>query len=153
MSIEKERLWLVKASLLVTGTTFAFFAVAPFVLSFPMDGEEAIRQIQIVMPVFTGFLTTFVVYVVQTGGASSDGETSETRPLLSLVVRWPVYLLSTVLVIIILAFWFSNSTHGAPGGGMTLDQFSWFVSALMTLMSITSGVLVVSLFQKTVNER
>ena len=73
MGKEAARVWLVKASLIVTTLTFVFFIVAP-AFNFPLSFGEAIRLLEIVAPVFLGYLgsaTQFLFLKDRRAGKSS----------------------------------------------------------------------------------
>ena len=71
MGVRTIREWLVLSSLLLTGTGlvfFVFFSLAP-ALGFPLEYRQSLRVLEIIFPVFAGYLgsTTLFVFKVEQG--------------------------------------------------------------------------------------
>jgi len=57
MTILFARRWLILASLIVSGLVFLFVILAP-VLGYPLTWDQALRIVELIVPVFFGYLGT-----------------------------------------------------------------------------------------------
>ena len=60
MTVFEARRWIIVASLVIAGAAFSFFVIAP-VLGYPLRFSQAMSILQIVFPVFLGYLACFAV--------------------------------------------------------------------------------------------
>jgi len=144
VDLDAERIWVVKASLLLAGATFAFFVAAPGLLKYPLDFDQSIRILQIVLPVFVGYLGLATAFVFQNTVRSTNVYSNSS--LIRLLLRGPIYVYSLGIVVVISVFWQTNLPGGAPASGMTIDQLAWLVSALVGLLAATTGLIVTKIF-------
>jgi len=73
--MDANRLWVIKARLLILGISFIFFVIARPAFNFPMIYDETIRVLQIIFPVFVGYLGIGAAYLTQptdTARATAD---------------------------------------------------------------------------------
>ena len=141
--MQSERLWLIAADLLITGFIILFFLVAP-VCGYPLTYEEAYQVMQIVFPVFVGYLATAVAFVVRP--AAEQTLTSERLKVLRLLLRGPLVLFGSAIIVVWIVFGVSNSRFGAPNSGMSLKVFSNLHTALLSILAATTGGLIAFLF-------
>jgi hypothetical protein len=141
--MQSERLWLLSADLVLTGAVIVFFVVAP-VFGYPLTYDESYQVMQIVFPVFVGYLATAVAFVVR---PVADQQIDENRrKVLRILIRGPVVLFSVGIVIVWIVFGVSNSRFGIAGAGMTLRVFSNLHTALLAILAATTGGLIAFLF-------
>ena len=94
MTPTEARTWIIKASLLVYGCVFVFFAVAP-ALQFPLKYADAINVMKIIVPIFASYLGAATLFVI------SGQELEDTEPrseMLGVLAKWPVVLFGIALV-------------------------------------------------------
>jgi hypothetical protein len=138
-----------KASLAVTGAILLFFIVAP-VFGYPLEASEARRFIQLVLPVFVGYLGSATYFVFGATGVAdapplSGGMAASTY--LSLLIRGPVVIWAIVSAAAVLAFGFANRLDASPGSfKMSVDDLSYLFTATLSLLTATTGVAVAYLF-------
>lgn len=147
--MDAERLWILKASFAVLGVTFVFFVIARPMLSFPMLYDEIVRVLQIIVPVFGGYIGIGAAYVSQVNrpaAATAAAPNPHERDILRLLLRAPVYGAAVGMVVLIGAFWWSNRHDAAPGGGMSIDNFCWFLALLMGVLAASTSLIVTRLF-------
>lgn len=147
--MDADRLWIVKASLLFLGTSFIFFVIARPLFNFPMLFDEVIRILQIIFPVFVGYLGLGAAYLTHSSGKVATQQSFEPNSvaLARLLLRGPVYLIAVCTAALISGFWISNLPSSKPGAGMSIDTFSWLLSLLMGLLAASSGLVVNQLFR------
>lgn len=147
MTVENARTWLITASLLITGGCFLFFILAP-TFSYPIDSDQSVRILQIIIPVFIGYLgsATYFVFNNQTtsGNLSFQGNSKQVK----LLIQGPVYLFCIGLVAILIVFWKGNSASAPPGAGMEIDGLATWVTVLLSILTVTTNVIVAYLFSQ-----
>jgi hypothetical protein len=151
--MDEERIWIVRVSLFVLAGCFAFFITAPVLLGFPLDAAkgEVTRVLQIVTPVFVAYLaaaTAFLFVPEEQRRVAPIGDANQ-RHMFRLLTRGPVIIASGGLALASGVFWFSNRHSGPPGSGMSLDQYCWYISALLAVMATTTGIIVGKIFPGT----
>jgi len=148
--MDANRLWVIKASLLILGISFIFFVIARPAFNFPMLYDETIRVLQIIFPVFVGYLGIGAAYLTQptdTARATADQPFQKHQEAVArLLLRGPIYLIAFCTLALVAAFWLSNVPSARPGAGMSIDNFCWFLSLLMGLLAASSGLVVTRLF-------
>lgn len=151
MSGREAQLFLVKASLALSGGSLAFSILAPALGGFyPIAWEDATRLIQVLLPPFFAHLGTashFLFSKAERATRVRDGQ------LLSLLTRGPIYVFAGVLVTVIAAYGITNRPEAAPGSGMTIDTFAMFVSAMQGLLAVTTGVMFNYLFPTSAQQK
>jgi uncharacterized membrane protein YidH (DUF202 family) len=144
MSVYHARRWLIGASLIAAGSAFCFFMLAP-VLGYPLRHSQAQSVLQIVLPVFLGYLGAATQFVFQKTPSPEDAFTIS--PTMSLLVRGPIALFLGMIAVAIFAFGYSNRLSAPPGEeGMSVDQLSTAVTAATGLLAVTTNVVVAYLF-------
>ena len=147
MTVENARTWLILASLLITGGCFLFFILAP-VFSYPISSDQSVRILQIIIPVFIGYLGS-ATYFVFNNQTSSENLTFQGNSLqVKLLIKGPVYLFCVGLVAILIVFWKGNSANASPGDGMAIDGLATWVAVLLSILTVTTNVIVAYLFSK-----
>jgi hypothetical protein len=146
-SIVAIQTWLIQVSLVMTGTVFVFLVAAPAV-GYPLEYAQAFRIMQILLPVFVGYLGSAATYLLnKSRSAQKVGALSSQ---LVLVIRGPIYVFALGLVSSFAAFGYTNRASAAPGVGMSVDALTTAIAALLALLSATTGAAVSYLFYRRV---
>ena len=140
MTTDSARMWITAASLSATGVFFLFFASAP-ALGYPLTFDQSFRLLQILLPVFRGYLGSATMFLVKTSGAKHDPGSSVQGPLFGLLIRWPIIIFSIILIAILGVFGYSNRAAATAGTGMSIDTLSAAFSAMLGLLAATTGAL------------
>lgn len=143
MTVFQARKWLIIASLGVATTSFAFFILAP-VFGFPLRFSQAITILQIIFPVFLGYLGAATQFVFQR--TSTAASAVKARPMMELLVKGPVIVFCIMVTVAIIAFGYSNRASAAMGEGMSVDFLAGVVTAALGLLAVTTNVIVAYLF-------
>jgi hypothetical protein len=146
MDVHGARKWLIYASLVATLLAFLFFLIAP-VLGFPLTFEQSLRLLELVVPVFLGYLGTSTRFLVRGTRARSANRSSRAyTELLAILVRGPVIVFSISFAGALIAFGVSNDSSAPPGAGMSLDTLAVIFTAELGLLTATTSLLVPALF-------
>ena len=148
MTIHKARVWLVNASLATTATVFVFFLIAP-TIGYPLTFEQSIRLIEIILPVFFGYIGTATNFIFGAKYNEPADDTNNISELLGILVRGPVIVFSLACIAALTAFGISNGENASPGSGMSLDVLAGVLAAALGLLTISTSALVISLFPAT----
>jgi hypothetical protein len=144
MNIPMARRWLVAASLSITGFMLLFSVTAP-ALNYPLEYAQSLRLMEIVVPVFFGYLGAATHFVFKKTRKVRLAR-PEVRPLLGLLVRGPLVLYTFATLAAILVFGVANREGAPPGSGMSIDDLARIFSILLVLLTTTTSVLVSYLF-------
>jgi hypothetical protein len=147
MTADQARRWLINATLALTGATFVFLLLAPL-LGYRLAWKDTTRVLEIVLPVFLGYLGTATQFVFQNmaGKQNSVIAAAQTNPFLSLLVRGPIWIFGVAIVAALIAFGVSNSPSAAAGSGMTVDVLAGVITAALGLLNVTTQMAVSYLF-------
>ena len=144
MDLGQARKWLVTASLSLTGFTFLFCILAP-ALRYPLEFAQSFRLLEIVTPVFLGYLGSASLFIFNTQRPESTAQQS-LSPLLGLLVRGPVLVYFLTILAALIAFGVSNGRSAPPGSGMDVDQLAFAFSAALGLLTATTSLSATYLF-------
>jgi hypothetical protein len=94
--MDHERIWIVRASLIILAGCFGFFISSPPLLGFPLDASkgEVTRVLQIITPVFVAYLaaaTAFLFVPVEPQRGPTVSNSAQLQ-MLRLLTRGPVLL-------------------------------------------------------------
>ena len=146
MTYENARTWLVVSSFVMLGISGIFFISAP-VFHFPLKYSQAIQLLQMIFPLFLGYLSAAVVFIF-------DGVTAqENLPLKGIfpvLVRGPFLLASALLVIATIAFGYSNwiGSGKIDLNGMPFDVFANLIALILGIHTSITNALVAYLFKR-----
>jgi hypothetical protein len=134
MTIDIARKWLIVSSLVITGVQMVFLLVAP-VFGYPLEYPKNLDLLQIVMPVFLGYLGAAAHFIFQNPAPAVPVQ----NKFLGLLVRGPlaIYILAAGGALV--AFGYANRASVQPGKGPTMS-----VPNLATALSLSLGVLAVT---------
>ena len=142
MSAYQARKWLIIASLVMAALSFCFFILAP-VFGYPLRFSQAQSVLQIVVPVFLGYLGAASQFAFQ---KLPPADTVVAGPLTGLLIKGPIAVFAFMMIVLLVAFGFSNRATALPGDGMSAEQLSAGVTAAMGLLAVTTNVIVAYLF-------
>jgi len=145
MILVTERRWLVIASLSSTVAVFLFFILAP-ALGYPLIYEDALEIVQIVVPVFMGYLGTAAQFVFAQNNASDPKLRRSATPLLRLMVRGPIVAFVVIITASLIAYGYTNRSDAPMDSGMSLSLLSAIVTASLALLTVTTNAAVAYLF-------
>lgn len=145
MTIDSARKFVILTSLTATGLVFVFFLVAK-PLGFPLDWDEVQRIVEVLLPVFVGYLGTATHFLFHNPQNDASVELGSRAPLLGILIKGPIVIFTAASIAILFAFGYSNR-HGAPqGSGMSVDQLAWAFTAALGILTVTTSVAVSYLF-------
>jgi hypothetical protein len=142
MNFNEARRWLVLFTLFFTGANFIFFLLGP-AFGYPLEQNEAIRMLEIVLPVFLGYLGAATRYLFESGKKTIA--ISANPELLAILVRGPAILFVVVSIASLIAFGYSNRGSGT---GMTPDTLAAMITGNLGLLAVTTNVIIAKLFPK-----
>jgi hypothetical protein len=110
------------------------------VLGYPLRYSQAQTLLEIIFPVFLGYLGAATQFVFQRT-PSPDGRIAA-RPMMGLLVRGPIFLFCTAVIAAAAAFGYSNRAAAAPGVGMSMEVLTGTITAALGLLAVTTNVVV-----------
>jgi hypothetical protein len=146
VTIDDARKWLIIASLGITGAQMLFFVTAP-AIGFPLQYPKNLDVLQIISPVFLGYLGSAAHFIFQNPPATISIQ----NQYLGLLVKGPLAIYTIVVVGAIVSFWYANRPDALPGTGMSVDNLATALSLALGVLAATTGVITSYLFvsQKT----
>ena len=142
MTIDAARRSLVLGSLILTGIFFVFFLIAP-IANYPLTTQQALRLLEIVIPVLGGYLGSASRFVIGQGEPVSNVRSEE---LLGLIVTGALVVFSFAIAAALTAFGWSNRAAAPPGSGMSVDNLALVFSLALAFLALTTGILVDGVF-------
>jgi len=147
MTPDQARTWIIRTSLLLTTALFAFVVIAP-TAGYPLDpsSNHVIRLLQIVTPVFVGYLGSAAHFVFgdTSGSASNQPQLS---PNAVLLIKGPVLAWVVMSTLCFTAYGLSNRPSAAPGSGWSFDFLSGLLTVTLSLLTATTNLAVAYLFK------
>ena len=145
MTVDAARRFIILTSLTATGVVFVFFLAAK-PLGFPLDWDESQRIVEILLPVFLGYLGTATHFLFHNPKTDVELQLGAKGSLLGLLIKGPIIIFAVASIAILFAFGYSNR-HGAPqDSGMSVDQLAWSFTAALGILAASSSVAVSYLF-------
>jgi hypothetical protein len=145
MTLTAARLFIVKSSLVATVMLFGFSVLAPL-FGFPLSWDQVQRLIEIVMPVFLGYLATAVHYTFRDKKQQSDVTLDDSQGLVGLLIKGPVIAFVLIDAIVLFAFGYSNRPAAQQDSGMSVDSLAWAIAAALGVLTASTSVAVSYLF-------
>jgi hypothetical protein len=122
-----------------------FYILSP-VLGYPLEYDQAIRLIQINVPVFLGYIGSATQFLFTGDTARATLIDPRLAPLLKLLVPGPLVVFAIVNVAVLFAFGWTNRAAAPAGVGMTVDTLSIFLTTALGILTVSTGVIVSYLF-------
>jgi len=144
MNIVEARKWLIVASLSITGFQMVFLFIAP-TLGFPISYPKNLDLLQIVSPVFLGYLGAASHFIFKKDQVS----TSVDNEYLGLLVKGPVLIYCVAIIAAFAAFAafaYSNRLDAEIGTGMSIENLGNAVSISLGLLAVTTSIITSYLF-------
>lgn len=148
MTVRHARGWLITASLAITTCVFLFLLLAPG-LGYPLEFPQAVRLLEILVPVFLGYLGSAAHFVFSAAPEVQVAIPNDKAPFVSLMIRGPVIAWAICSVAVLVAFGFSNRAQALDGEGMSVDQLAAIITSILGILSATTSVAVSFLFGAT----
>lgn len=143
--VDRARSWIISAALIVTAATFIFFLASP-AIGYPLDFEQALRMTEILLPVFVGYLGTASHFVFRARRPRHSGRLSANPQLFNLLLRGPVWVFATGVLVALSVFGYTNRAAATGGHGMDVDTLAKSLTGLLSLLTVTTNAGVVYLF-------
>jgi hypothetical protein len=131
--------------LTITAVLLVFFIIAP-TSGYPIRYDQAIRLLEIVLPVFLGYLGSAARFIFPANSKVRSKEKLDLHPLASIMIRGPVIVFSLATVAALTAFGLSNRRDAAPGTGMDIDTLAGILSLALGILAVTTNVAFAYLF-------
>jgi hypothetical protein len=142
MTADDARAWVIKASLGAATGVFLVIMLAP---GLPFDEEEGDRRrlLEILMPVWTGYLASASHFVFARSHQKRSRKVSSNAALL---IKAPIVAWSVMCAGAFLRFWHSHSRWAVEGAGMSVDELAGVLAGTLSLLAATTGLAVGYLF-------
>jgi len=141
MTVNRARRWLILFSLCVTGVQIVFFVAAP-ALGFPLQYPKNLDLLQIVSPVFLGYLGAASHFIFQNPAPDVPVQ----NEFLGLLVKGPIIIYSAAVIAALSAFAYSNRQGAVIGNGMSIDALAMTMSISLGVLAVSTGILTSYLF-------
>jgi hypothetical protein len=141
MTPNRAREVLIISSLSATAVQMIFLFIGPSV-GFPLDYTKSIQLLQIVSPVFLGYLGSATHFVFMTPPPQVQANNQFLGPL----VIGPIAIYAVAIVALFSAFWYSNRPGAPIPGGMSPDNLSTSLTIALGLLAATTSIIVSFLF-------
>lgn len=136
MTINSARKWLIISSLVITGVQMIFLLTAP-VFSFPLTYPKNLDLLQIVLPVFLGYLGSASHFIFQSAAAPIQVH----NQFLGLLVKGPIIIYVLAVAAAFGSFAYSNRIGAEIGAGMSVDNLATALSLALGLLAVTTGII------------
>ena len=137
------RRWLVSTTLLLTGVILLFFLLSPFV-GYPLEFSQSMRMLEIVLPVFFGYLGSAALFVFRSNGRVEDVFNSSVQTIIGPLVKGPVLVFAIATVALLTGFAYANFAAGASG--MSADDLAVGLTVILGLLAVTTNIMIAYLF-------
>src|SRR5437867_1653740 len=135
MKIDTARSWLIVGSLVITGVQGLFLLLAP-VFGFPLPYPKNLDLLQIVGPVFLGYLGAASHFIFQ----NPAPEVPVQNKFLGSLVVGPLVLYVLFVGASFVAFGYANRESAGVGTGISVDSLSRALSIALGVLAATTGV-------------
>jgi hypothetical protein len=143
MTLDSARKKLLLFALGNTGAHLFFFIVAP-ALGYKLTFPEALRMVEVVSPVFLGYIGAATQYVFQRGTVPSAEVRN--RDLLGILVWGPIIIFTLTSIAALTAFGVANRDNGP---GMLPETLSLILASNIGLLTISTNVIVSNVFNQS----
>lgn len=142
MHLENLRIKIVKHLVIASVIVVVFFLFAPETLGFPIDSGQSHVIIQLLIPVFIGYLSMAVSFP---GRPAMSGESYSALNKIHTIGN---YAFALTMVIGIARFWYTNRPFSSPASGMTFHQLTYVITFAICILNATIGAMVTRLFKE-----
>jgi hypothetical protein len=146
MTPDQARTWIIRTSLILTTSVFAFVVIAPTVC-YPLDpsSNHIIRLLQIITPVFVGYLGSASHFVFSDSAPAANQQ--QLSPNAVMLIKGPVLAWIVMSTLAFTAYGLSNRASAAPGSGWSFDFLSGLITITLSLLTATTNLAVTYLFK------
>jgi hypothetical protein len=141
MTADQARKWIILASLVITGAQIIFLIICP-AIGFPLEYPKNLDLLQIVTPVFLGYLGSAVHFIF----ANPAPPVTVNGDYLATLVKGPIVIYACAILAAFGAFGYSNRSGVSLGGAMTVENLATSISISLGILAVTTGVIVSYLF-------
>ncbi|MBR1233141.1 hypothetical protein [Bradyrhizobium sp. AUGA SZCCT0182] len=141
MTADQARRWIILASLMITGIQIVFLFICP-AIGFPLEYSKCLDLLQIITPVFLGYLGSAVHFVFMNPAPTVTVDNKYFGPL----VKGPIIIYACAMLAAFATFGYSNRSGAPIGNAMTVANLSTSVSVSLGILAATTGVIVSYLF-------
>lgn len=135
---------LIYSSLGISGFLFVFFILAP-PLGFPLTYDQSIRILEIVLPVFLGYIGSASAFLFSSKQAHSMLH-EDRRQFLGVLLVGPLIAFVVIVITILISFAISNRVDAPVGEGMSVDVLAGSLSAALGLLAVSTNIIAGRLF-------
>jgi hypothetical protein len=129
---------------MITTITLMFFVVAP-ALDYPLTWEQGTRIVEIVIPVFLGYLGSATHFLFQEK-KRRDVRIPDVSDIGYVLIRGPVVVFVLISSSALFAFGYSNRSGAQGGSGMSVDTLAWAITSALGILAVTTSVATSYLF-------
>src|ERR1700676_2279422 len=130
MTVNEARMFIIRTSLIATASLFLFFIVGK-PLGYPLEWPQVQRVVEIVLPVFLGYLGAASSFVFRHHAHGSDFTFGGKEALAGQLVKGSVAAFALILLGILFAFGYSNRPSAPQDTGMDIDTLAWALTAVL----------------------
>lgn len=141
MDIDRARSVLILSSLIITGLQIVFLIAAP-VFGFPLPYPGNLHVLQIISPVFLGYLGSASHFIFQDPAPVVPVQ----KRFLGTLVVGPIVIYACSIITAFAVFAWSNRADAPPGTGISEDDLSTILSLALGVLAVTTGVITSYLF-------
>jgi hypothetical protein len=141
MTVTDARKWLILSSLIITGSQLLFLIIAP-VFGFPLSYPKNLDLLQIVSPVFLGYLGSASHFIFQNPPPRIPVQNS----FLGYLVIGPIVIYVSAVMGAFAAFAYSNRVGAQMGSGISAENLATTLSLALGILAVTTGVISSYLF-------
>lgn len=141
MTIDAARRLLIMWSLLITGVQMIFLLIAP-VINFPLSYPKNLDLLQMVGPVFLGYLGAAAHFIFQNPAPAVPVQ----KQFLGLLVKGPLAIYVLAAGSSLGAFAYANRAGVPLGSGMSVGNLATALSLSLGVLTVTTSVISSYLF-------
>ena len=141
MTADEARKWIILSSLIITGVQIVFLLAAP-AIGFPLSYPKNLDLLQIVSPVFLGYLGSASHFVFQPAPQALPVQ----NQFLGMLVRGPIIIYTFAIMTALATFGYSNRIGATIGSGMSVDNLATALSVALGVLAVTTGIITSYLF-------
>lgn len=141
MTLTGARKWIILSSLAITGAQIIFLLTAP-AFGFPVEYPKNLNLIQIVSPVFLGYLGSASHFIFQNPAPNVPVQSE----FLGMLVKGPIIIYVLIVTAAFVVFGYTNRAGAEIGTGMSIDALGTSLALALGVLAATTGILTSYLF-------
>lgn len=127
---------------------YGFFLIIAPIMGYPLDSSQAFQLLQVIFPLFVGYLMSAAVYIFQEEDVNLD---LQAPSLLEYLVKGPFVVVFVLMALSFLAYGVTNwplEERGYTGDGMSFETLANLVTVFLAIHTGVTSTLVIHLFKK-----